>query len=287
MKFSVTLLLLVLCCFSFSACSGRGPIGFIQGLWERSEPMVLIPAGEFQLGGDSGEANEMPVHTVYVDAFYIDAYPVTNADYKKFVDANPEWQKHRIPEKYHDGNYLALWNRNDYPSDEAEHPVVYVSWYAAMAYAQWAGKRLPTEVEWEKAARGGLVGKKYPWGDTEDISKAFTQMWEQPPETVPVGQYPPNDYGLYDMTGSVWQWCLDPYNIFFSVESSEATAPLNRETDIRLVLANFEDIETPRVLRGGAWTGDPRVVTIAVRDRENPARTLSLTGFRCVRDASP
>lgn len=290
MTIKVKLLLLVLCCFSLSACNVRGPIGSIQGLWESPEAMVLIPAGEFQLGSDSGAANEGPVHTVRVDAFYIDRYAVTNTDYKKFVDANPEWQKNRIPEKYHDGNYLALWNGNSYPRNVAKKPVVYVSWYAAMAYAQWIGKRLPTEAEWEKAARGGLVGKKYPWGNTEDTTKAFTQMWEQPPETVPVGQYPPNGYGLYDMTGNVWQWCLDAYDTDFFAKSSEGLTtrnPINSETDVQQILMSFMEVETPRVLRGGAWAGDPRVVTIAVCDGEHPARTLSLAGFRCVKDVSP
>ena len=175
------LTLLVLCCLFIFSCDIRSPMGLIAELWKEKIPVVLIPAGEFQMGSDSGEPDEKPVHTVYVDAFYIDVYAVTSADYKKFVDANPQWQKDSIPEKYHDGDYLALWEKNDYPKEKADHPVIYVTWYAAMAYAQWSGKRLPTEAEWEKAARGGLVGKKYPWGDTEDITKAGTQMWGEPP----------------------------------------------------------------------------------------------------------
>ena len=143
-------------------------------------PMVLIPAGEFRMGSETGEADEKPVHVIYLDAYHIDPYLVTNADFKKFVDANPQWGKDSIPEKYHDGDYLALWEGNAYPEDKANHPVVYVSWYAAMAYAEWAGKRLPTEAEWEKAARGRLIDRKYPWGDTEDITKAGTQMWQTP-----------------------------------------------------------------------------------------------------------
>ena len=127
--------------------------------------MVLIPAGEFEMGSETGQANERPVHTVYLDAFYMDIHEVTNAQYKAFIDENPEWQKENIASAFHDGVYLRLWNGNTYPEGKADHPVVYVSWYAAMAYAQWAGKRLPTEAEWEKAARGGIAGKAYPWGD--------------------------------------------------------------------------------------------------------------------------
>ena len=176
---------------------------------------VLIPAGEFQMGNDGSDAedDEKPVHTVYVDAFYIDKYEVTNVEYKKFVDANPQWQKGRIPRKYHDGDYLKHWDGNNYPSSKGNHPVVYVSWYAAMAYAQWHGKRLPIEAEWEKAARGGLVGKKYVWGSSLDANKA--NYGENVGDTTPVATYDANGYGLYDMTGNVWEWCLDEYNADF------------------------------------------------------------------------
>ncbi|MDE0684928.1 MAG: SUMF1/EgtB/PvdO family nonheme iron enzyme, partial [Candidatus Poribacteria bacterium] len=118
--------------------------------------MMFIGAGEFWMGSDDKDAedDEKPRHAIYLDAFHIDKYEVTNAQYKKFIDANPQWQKGRIPRKYHDGDYLKHWDGNESPPDKGNHPVVYVSWYAAMAYAQWQGKRLPTEAEWEKAARG-------------------------------------------------------------------------------------------------------------------------------------
>ena len=155
------------------------------------EGMVLIPAGEFQMGSNAPEAenDEQPVHTVYVDAFYMDKYEVTNAQYKQFIDAKPEWRKDRIDSNFHDGDYLYYWNGNDYPDGKANHPVVYVSWYAAMAYAGWAEKRLPTEAEWEYAARGGLVGKKYPWGDGIDTDKA---NYDNVGDTTAVGKYSPN-----------------------------------------------------------------------------------------------
>ena len=281
------LLFLVLCCLYLSACDIKDPTRLIAGLSKDEVPdevpMVLIPAGDFQMGSDTDKPDEEPVHTVDVDAFHIDVYPVTNADYKKFVEANPHWQKDSIPEKYHDGDYLALWENNDYPKEKADHPVVYVSWYAAMAYAQWSEKRLPTEAEWEKAARGGLVGKKYPWGDTEDITKAGTQMWEEPPRTTAVGTYPPNGYGLYDTAGNVWEWCLDAYHADFYADSPTRN-PIGGEVSIEALIADFMRVDTPRVLRGGAWAEDPRMVRVAIREKENPARTLSLAGFRCVRD---
>ena len=121
--------------------------------------MVLIPAGDFRMGSNTTAAysDEKPVHTVYINAFYIDKYEVTNEEYKRFIDANPWWRKDRILGKYHDGDYLKHWIGNRYPYGKGNYPVTWVSWYAAMAYAQWKGKRLPTEAEWEKAARGGLV----------------------------------------------------------------------------------------------------------------------------------
>ena len=169
--------------------------------------MVLIPAGPFQMGSNTGDSDEKPVHTVYVDAFYMDIHEVTNAQYKQFVDANPQWRQARIPTYYHDGEYLKHWNGNNYPTGKGDHPVVYVSWYGAMAYAQWARKRLPTEAEWEKAARGGLVGRKYPWGNSIGPSQA--NYGSHVGDTTTVGSHPPNKYGLYDMAGNVWEWCLD------------------------------------------------------------------------------
>ena len=180
--------------------------------------MVWIPAGEFQMGSDSDTPDGKPKHPVTLKAFYIDQYEVTNAQYKAFVDANPHWRKDQIPRTYHDGYYLAHWNGNDYPFDKGNCPVVYVSWYAAMAYAQWAGKRLPTEAEWEKAARGGLINKIYPWGDLIDASKSnyFSGTGKG---LTPIGSYPSNDYDLYDMAGNVREWCLDVYDATFYANS--------------------------------------------------------------------
>ena len=180
------------------------------------EKEVLIPAGEFLMGSeDEGAADqEQPVHTVYVDAFYMDAHEVTNLEYQQFLLENPEWQKANIEARFHDGAYLKEWSGTDYPMGKAYHPVTHVSWYTAMAYAEWAGKRLPTEAEWEKAARGGLVQKKYPWGDNYDSNMVAHGV----SDTQVVGKYPPNGYGLYDMAGNVDEWCLDEYveNFYFN-----------------------------------------------------------------------
>ena len=240
--------------------------------------MVLIPAGEFQMGS-SENTDEQPGHTVYIDAFYMDKYEVTNAEYKKFLDANRQWQKGRISSTYHDGDYLKHWNGNNYPTGKANHPVTYVSWYAAMAYAKWAGKRLPTEAEWEKAARGGLVGKKYPSGDSIDSTKANYN--KNVGDTTPVGRYSPNAHGLHDMSGNVAEWCLDTYDADF-YRSSSRQNPISGASALKGTV-NFSKISTaPRVLRGGSWSMLPHSVRVAKRTKGNPTLSYFGFGFRCV-----
>ena len=247
-------------------------------------PMVLIPAGEFQMGSNDGNNNEQPVHTVYVDAFYMDVYEVTNAQFKAFVDANPQWQKGNIPRHYHNGNYLELWSGNSYPSEKGNYPVVYVSWYAAMAYAQWAGKRLPTEAEWEKAARGGLEGQKYPWGNT--INPTQANYGYDIHDSTPVGSYGANGYGLFDMAGNVWEWCLDVYKADF-YEVPPRRNPLAGEMTLREVIANYQSVKGSRVLRGGSWNDGARYLRVAGRDGGAPADSFVNIGFRCARAVTP
>ena len=251
-------------------------------IWERyGAKMVLIPAGDFQMGSNDSQAydDEKPVHTVYVDAFYMDTYEVTNAQFKAFINANLHWQKDKIDERFARGGYLAHWDDNNYPSGKSNHPVTHVSWYAAMAYAQWAGKRLPTEAEWEKAARGGLVGKKYPWGNAINISQA---NYEDVGSTMPVAMYAPNGYGLYDMTGNVWEWCLDAYEKDFYARSPRRN-PLADEMTLREVMTNYKNVTTFRVLRGGGWNSIARGVRVADRGRGAPTFATGLIGFRCAR----
>ena len=246
------------------------------------EGMVLTPAGELQMGSNDpgAENDEQPVHTVYVDAFYMDIHEVTNAQYKKFVDANPQWGKDRLDSTFHNGQYLLLWNGNDYPKGKANHPVVHVSWYAAMAYAQWAGKRLPTEAEWEYAARGGLSGKKYPWGDGIDSSRANYDRNVK--DTTAVGKYPPNGYGLYDMAGNVWEWCLDAYDSDF-YQNSPRRNPIAGADSIPHITDNFPNVETNRVVRGGSWYSFPENLRVAPRNWDSPSVSDNISGFRCAR----
>ena len=240
------------------------------------EGMVLIPAGTFDFGTKE-------IRTVHIDAFFMDEHEVTTAEYKEFLLENPRWQKHLIDERFHDGPYLFFWDGNNYPSGKADHPVVYVSWYAAMAYAAWAGKRLPTSMEWEYAARGGLARKEYPWGDT--ITPKDANYDEHVGGTTAVGRYAANGYGLYDMSGNVWEWCLDKDegDVW---PSDNSRNPIAGGQTIQWILDNFKSIppNSSRVLRGGCWNTGPELMPIAYRGGVLPAIVHGSFGFRCVRD---
>ena len=172
-------------------------------LGDAPNPMVLIPAGKFIMGTDERLPDEGPQHIVNLKAYWIDKYEVTNAQYKKFIDATGR----RSPDHFR--------NRT-YPDGKADHPVTFVTWFDATAYCGWAGKRLPTDAEWEKAARG-TDGRMFPWGTEFDLDKANTpQRWAklgQQGDTTPVGAFEAgkSPYGLYDMSGNVWEWTSSWY----------------------------------------------------------------------------
>ena len=275
----------------------RQPDGPQQIVGQDGAKMVLIPAGEFEMGRkirvDESwviftELEDIisihAVHTVALDAFYMDVYEVTNARYKKFVDANPEWQKGRISQKYHDEDYLKDWTGNNYPDGKGDHPVVFVSWYAAMAYAKWAGKRLPTEAEWEYAARGGLVGKTYPWGDS--ITPLHANYSGNVGDTKTVGYFRANGYGLYDMAGNVSEWCLDEYDSDY-YRSSPRRNPIAGENRIDQLLSYYKLVKSHRVQRGGSWDHRAYQVSCGIRNSNTPSFTQYHLGFRCARSVPP
>jgi formylglycine-generating enzyme required for sulfatase activity len=256
--------------------------------------MVLIPAGEFQMGCNDGGNDEKPVHTVYLDAFYMDKYEVTNAQYAKFLNdygKNTDAAGHELID-FDDGNCLieksGIFRRKYRPKSGYEnHPVVEVTWYGAAAYAQYYGKRLPTEAEWEKAARGGLVGKKYPWGDNITHNEANyygtggkDDKWSG---TSPVGSFAPNGYGLYDMAGNVWEWCADEYDSGYYSKSLKNN-PKGPGIAITLGNNNFTNVYTMRVIRGGAWRYSPSYLRCACRLGYVPTLTYYYLGFRCSQD---
>jgi len=236
--------------------------------------MRLVPAGEFTMG--SGERfNETPAHKVYVDAFYLDTHEVTHLQWKRFIDANPDWRKDQADPALHDGKYLAHWDGNLYEEALDNHPIYNVSWHAAAAYAKWAGKRLPTEAEWERAARGP-EGFRYSYGNEYEETKANTGY--KVGGTKPVGSYPPNAYGLFDLTGNVLEWCADWFADDYYAKSPERN-PRGPETG------------PSHVIRGGSWgymadrctTTFRFSITLPIGD----GACVDRLGFRCAMDVPP
>ncbi len=221
--------------------------------------MILIPGGEFLMGGD-GEDDHMPIHKVYVDTFYMEKYEVTNAQYHAFCKETGR----KLPE---------LWGMNEFRCglDFPDHPVVGISWGDAEKYAEWSGKRLPTEAEWEYAARGGLSGEKYPNGDTIDSTTANYHRSGKSAGTVSVGSYPPNGYGLHDMTGNVVEWVADYYDEDF-YETSPYKNPKGPEK------GKF------RVIRGGGWHSGPYCSRVDFRNAILGGWIDFNVGFRCAKD---
>ena len=235
------------------------------------DKMVLIPAGEFRMGTDRLRSKMAePVHVVSLDAFYIDKYEITLGEYKHFLmntDHRP------LPE----------WVPKYAPSDE--HPVVGVSWHDAMAYATWAGKRLPTEAEWEKAARGGLLDMHYPWGNEEPDSLR-ANFGNATDRLAGVGKYPANAFGLYDMAGNVSEWCLDPWDADFYANSPQEN-PFAGKKGRDETIHNFKTVKGLRIFRGGSSIDDTIGVHVAGRNYVDAKARKTNIGFRCARDASP
>ncbi|MFA5859110.1 MAG: formylglycine-generating enzyme family protein [Elusimicrobiota bacterium] len=209
--------------------------------------MVQIPAGNFTMGLTSGNSDEQPAHTVYLDAYYIDKYEVTFEQYDRFCDATGR------SKPSDDG-----WGRGS-------RPVTNVTWEDANAYAKWAGKRLPTEAEWEKAARG-TDQRTYPWGEGIDSTKCNYN--NNVGKTTVVGSYESekSPYGCYDMAGNVWEWCNDWYGTYPSGTVNNPTGPATGSY---------------RVLRGGSWNFDDYSCRSANRLIDYPYGRHNDLGFRC------
>jgi len=238
-------------------------------------PMVLVPSGPFPMGvppGDrDGGRDEYPRHEVHLDAFYIDAYEIKNLSYLEFVKA----AGHRIPQ--HPNNQArTLWKDGQVSIAVAERPVVNVDWHDADAYCRWAGKRLPTEAEWEKAARG-TDDRRFPWGNVEPTAKHlnFNQQWIGEKTLMPVGSYEAgkSPYGAYDMAGNVWEWVADWYDPAY-YEKSPAKNPKGPEKG------------TDKVLRSSGWAVETPLVRIFTRVKSDPLIRNESTGFRCALSAS-
>ena len=259
--------------------------------------MVLVPGGTYQMGTDSTEIPgkyghfgpgiremlkcETPRHKEAVAAFFMDRCEVTNRQFYEFVRARAQWRKERIPSEYHNGDYLKNWAGGRFPPGTADHPVVYVSWFAAIAYAAWTGRRLPLESEWEYAARGGLPAAEYPWGDEPPSPERVNFAGSNQGGVVAVGRYRPNGFGLFDMAGNAWEYCLDSWRCPYDRSAESSGEALAQE-----LIANWQSVRTRRVIRGGSWGGAPVNLRVAFRDSHPPEGAGPHVGFRCVLPAA-
>jgi formylglycine-generating enzyme len=223
-------------------------------------PMVLVPAGEFTMGSDEGDDDEQPVHRVYLDHFYLDTFEVTNGRFAKFVAAiqsEPPWgfADQATPVVY------------------AERPVRWVNWLEATGYCLWAGKRLPTEAEWEKAARG-TEGRVYPWGNEPPTAAHAVFGLKEGAETVaPVGDHPlgRSPSGIHDLAGNLYEWVSDWYDDAFY-----ATPPTRNPRG---------PVEgTTKGQRGGSYINSPYRLRSAFRTKADPTEHDPHVGFRCAQD---
>jgi formylglycine-generating enzyme required for sulfatase activity len=245
-------------------------------------PMALVPAGSFMMGSEDGEDDEKPVHTVMLDAFYIDQYEVTNQQFASFLnevgnkeEAGVSWMN----TDNHASQIFLIGDTWQFDTESAEFPVIDVSWYGARAFCEWRIARLPTETEWEKAARGGLEGNAFPWGNDPPLCEHDAQNGAKFDDgekchkggLEPVGSYTANGYGLYDMAGNVKEWVQDWY-VFDYYANSPADNPLATQ------------IEEVRVNRGGSWFSQEYELRVSYRNDDTPDTMDDQTGFRCARD---
>lgn len=241
----------------------------IRNLQPLLTDMVIVHGGTFFRGSNDGNRDEMPRHVVTLNSFAIDIHPVTNEQFVRFLEAmgGEKDNNHHDIIRLRDSRIKRSGGKLSIESGYTKHPVVGVTWYGAIAYAKWVGKRLPTEAEWEIAAYGGLETALYQTGD--DIEKTQANFFSS--DTTPVMSYMPNGYNLYDMAGNVYEWCHDWYGYnYYEVSVQE---PENPKGPLQGVY---------RVLRGGCWKSLKEDLHCSRRHRNNPGTVNGTYGFRCV-----
>jgi formylglycine-generating enzyme required for sulfatase activity len=240
-----------------------------------SEPMVAELRSLYGVRFPGSFETEIPLHSVTIGSFRMDRYEITNARFVTFVAAHPEWGPGRRPADLHNGQYLAHWNSGSYPEGKGDHPIVYVTWHAAQAFCRWAGGRLPTEAEWEYAARGGDE-REFPWGDGDPSPARANYSAGGLAGTVPVGSYPANSLGLHDMAGNVWEWVMDEWEPAYSGEARTdpiVGGPVPDEA--------IDEVRGRRVIRGGSYGGAVVNLRTRWRDSHEVTNATDFVGFRC------
>ncbi|MGZ3633940.1 MAG: SUMF1/EgtB/PvdO family nonheme iron enzyme, partial [Parachlamydiaceae bacterium] len=235
--------------------------------------MSVIPGGLFFRGSNDGNRDEMPRHQISLPSFAIDKHPVTNEQFVRFLEVmgGEKDNNHQDIIRLKDSRIKRGGGKLSIESGYAKHPVVGVTWYGAVAYAKWVGKRLPTEGEWEIAARGGIENAYFPTGD--DIEKTQANFFSS--DTTAVMSYAPNGYGLYDMAGNVYEWCHDWYGYnYYETSVQEPEAPTGPWQGVY------------RVLRGGCWKSLQEDLRCSRRHRNNPGTVNGTYGFRCAADVA-
>ena len=271
----------------------------IGDIWTRSaDDMVMsyIPAGDFQMGSKNGDPDEKPVHTISTDAFWIDQKEISNNQFSIFVEQTSyqtDVEKEGYSNSYIGGTWSKVAGMNwlhptspDLGININDHPVTHISWNDAEKYCEWVEARLPTEGEWEKAARGGIDGVVYPWGNKFDgaqenfcdmncsLDWANTSINDGYAHTSPGASFPPNNYGLYDMAGNLWEWVADWYDEDY-YENSPSLNPLGPATG------------STKTMRGGSWNQYDVFLRSANRGYYFPDSSGSGIGFRCARSTTP
>lgn len=278
-------ILLIFLAFIYCVCPAQKRVVTVD-----TKNMVLVKPAIYFRGLDSARlkaaidryhlpadffSQEYPEIKMYVPAFYIDKYEVTNADYKKFVEANPQWSKASIPDSLHNGDYLKDWKENNYPKGKGNHPVVYVSFLAANAYAKWVGKRLPNEAELEYAAKGTQQQPAdFPWGNNDADRQKANFIQSGIGQTTKVGSYAPNTLGLYDMAGNVFEFCLDLWR-------KNEYAELKQSTIDRGFFQFSPPDRHAVAIRGGSWNDDAVKLRTTYRQKIAMTDCSPYVGFRC------
>ncbi|HKC11229.1 MAG TPA: formylglycine-generating enzyme family protein [Vicinamibacteria bacterium] len=262
-----------------SVCVFGQPAGTVLvrgGTFRMGTPRSTVPGlkSRYAVSFPGVFESEVPDHAVTVGDFRMDRHEVTNSRFYEFTIAHPEWSRSQLPAELHNGHYLEHWKDGACPTGRVNHPVIFVTWHAAEAFCRWAGGRLPSEAEWEFAARAG-GDREFPWGDALPSAELANYSASGVGDTKQVGSYPPNPLGLRDLAGNVWEFLLDAWESGYSAEGQlDPVTGGALPGDIRAVRGR-------RVIRGGSFGGAVVNLRTRWRDSHEVLNAVGFVGFRC------